>query len=131
VPISNWLFSARYKLLAVKRQILGVTGTLGGGCRKRGYLSRKTSSNSSLSTHVPAAANEVSRSAFCIDGLRDHMNVSRDFYHFESRVAVGGYVAFHDCAPIPGRDDVFESAEIKTESDDQPRNRRNRARLGK
>lgn len=33
-----------------------------------------------------------------IDGLHDYMNVARDFLHFESSVATGGYVAFHDYA---------------------------------
>jgi Methyltransferase domain len=32
-----------------------------------------------------------------IDGLHDYLNVSRDFFHFEPWIAVGGYVAFHDC----------------------------------
>jgi glycosyltransferase involved in cell wall biosynthesis len=33
-----------------------------------------------------------------IDGLHDYTNVARDFYHFESHVASGGFVAFHDYA---------------------------------
>jgi predicted O-methyltransferase YrrM len=31
-----------------------------------------------------------------IDGLHDYDNVSRDFLHFETWIAEGGYVAFHD-----------------------------------
>lgn len=38
-----------------------------------------------------------------IDGLHDYLNASRDFYHYESYVVPGGYVAFHDCEPgFPG-----------------------------
>jgi hypothetical protein len=33
-----------------------------------------------------------------IDGLHDYVNVARDFYHFESWIAPGGFVAFHDYA---------------------------------
>jgi hypothetical protein len=33
-----------------------------------------------------------------IDGLHDYVNVSRDFFHFESCIVPGGYVAFHDYA---------------------------------
>ena len=33
-----------------------------------------------------------------IDGLHDYANVARDFYHFESSIAPGGFVAFHDYA---------------------------------
>ena len=33
-----------------------------------------------------------------IDGLHDYSNVARDFWHFESHVVPGGYVAFHDYA---------------------------------
>jgi predicted O-methyltransferase YrrM len=33
-----------------------------------------------------------------IDGLHDYANISRDFWHFERHVALGGYVAFHDYA---------------------------------
>ena len=32
-----------------------------------------------------------------IDGLHDYASVARDFFHFEPCLAVGGYVAFHDC----------------------------------
>jgi predicted O-methyltransferase YrrM len=38
-----------------------------------------------------------------IDGLHDYVSVARDFFHFQSWVASGGYVAFHDYAPYyPG-----------------------------
>jgi predicted O-methyltransferase YrrM len=38
-----------------------------------------------------------------IDGLHDYANVARDFHHFESWVAPGGFVAFHDYADyFPG-----------------------------
>jgi hypothetical protein len=33
-----------------------------------------------------------------IDGLHDYASVARDFYRFESSLALGGYVAFHDYA---------------------------------
>jgi predicted O-methyltransferase YrrM len=33
-----------------------------------------------------------------IDGLHDYVNVARDFYHFETWLAPGGFVAFHDYA---------------------------------
>jgi hypothetical protein len=33
-----------------------------------------------------------------IDGLHDYVNVARDFHHFETWLAPGAYVAFHDYA---------------------------------
>jgi Methyltransferase domain len=32
-----------------------------------------------------------------IDGLHDYASVARDFFHFESHLSDGAYVAFHDC----------------------------------
>lgn len=37
-------------------------------------------------------------SLLLIDGLHDYINVARDFFHFESWVVPGGYIAFHDYA---------------------------------
>jgi predicted O-methyltransferase YrrM len=51
---------------------------------------------------IQGTAPQVSRSEsialLLIDGLHDYASVSRDFSHFEPRLADGGYVAFHDYA---------------------------------
>jgi hypothetical protein len=41
---------------------------------------------------------EMPISLLFIDGLHDYINVARDFFHFESWVIPGGYIAFHDYA---------------------------------
>jgi hypothetical protein len=52
---------------------------------------------------APQVAWTESIALLLIDGLHDFASVSRDFRHFESWVADGGYVAFHDYAEyFPG-----------------------------
>ncbi|NTX01780.1 glycosyltransferase [Myxococcus sp. CA040A] len=53
--------------------------------------------------HAPTVAWNEPISLLLVDGLHDYASVSADFLHLEPWLAVGGLVAFHDCADyFPG-----------------------------